>query len=68
MPLSSPFDASLHQIGSALHAKKISSVELTQLYLERIAALNPALNAYITINAEISLAQAHHADLLLAKN
>jgi len=59
-------DSSLQQLGSALRAKKISSVELTQLYLDRIAALNPALNAYITTNAQTSLAQAHSADAMLA--
>ena len=41
-------NASLKQLSAQLAAKKISSVELTQLYLDRIAALNPDLNAYIT--------------------
>ena len=59
-------NSSLQQLGSALRAKRISSVELTQLYLDRIAALNPALNAYITVNPEMSLAQAHAADALLS--
>ncbi len=59
-------NSSLQQLGSALRARKISSVELTQLYLDRIAALNPALNAYITTKAETSLAQARAADALLA--
>ena len=59
-------DSSLQQLGSALRARKISSVELTQLYLDRIAALNPLLNAYITTNAEASLAQARTADALLS--
>ena len=62
------FNSSLQQLGSALRARKISSVELTQLYLERIATLNPVLNAYITTNAETSLAQAHAADALLASD
>jgi len=59
-------DSSLTQLGAALRAKKISSVELTQLYLDRIAALNPSLNAYITTNAETSLTQARAADALLS--
>ncbi len=59
-------NASIKQLSAALAARKISSVELTQLYLDRIAALNPALNAYITTNAEASLAQARQADALLA--
>ncbi|MDD5181147.1 MAG: amidase family protein, partial [Gallionellaceae bacterium] len=60
-------DSSLRQLGAALHSKKISSVELTQLYLERITALNPELNAYITVNPEMSLAQARTADAMLAQ-
>ncbi len=59
-------NSSLQQLGSALRARKISSVELTQLYLDRITALNPALNAFVTTNAETSLAQARRADALLA--
>ncbi|OGS97222.1 MAG: aspartyl/glutamyl-tRNA amidotransferase subunit A [Gallionellales bacterium RIFCSPLOWO2_02_FULL_57_47] len=59
-------NSSLQQLGSALRARKISSVELTRLYLDRIAALNPVLNAYITTNAEASLAQARDADARLA--
>ncbi len=59
-------NSSLTQMGAALHAKRISSIELTQLYLNRITELNPALNAYITTNAEFSLAQARRADQLLA--
>ncbi|MBI1887226.1 MAG: Asp-tRNA(Asn)/Glu-tRNA(Gln) amidotransferase subunit GatA [Nitrosomonadales bacterium] len=60
------FNSSLRQLGAVLRAKKISSVELTQLYLDRIARLNPALNAYITLDQEKSLAQARAADERLA--
>ena len=60
------FKSSLRQIGTALTSRKISSVELTQLYLDRIARLNPALNAFITLNPELSLAQARAADQRLA--
>jgi aspartyl-tRNA(Asn)/glutamyl-tRNA(Gln) amidotransferase subunit A len=60
-------NSSLSQMGAALRARKISSVELTQLYLDRIASLNPVLNAYITTDAQASLAQARNADLLLAE-
>ncbi|HEY5993106.1 MAG TPA: Asp-tRNA(Asn)/Glu-tRNA(Gln) amidotransferase subunit GatA [Gallionellaceae bacterium] len=59
-------NSSLAQLGAALRAKKISSVELTQLYLDRIARLNPSLNAYITVNPEMSLAQARAADQRIA--
>ncbi|HCI14554.1 MAG TPA: Asp-tRNA(Asn)/Glu-tRNA(Gln) amidotransferase GatCAB subunit A, partial [Gallionellaceae bacterium] len=59
-------ESSLQQLGSALRAKQISSVELTQLYLDRIASLNPKLNAYLTVQPEVSLAQARVADARLA--
>ena len=59
-------NASLKQLSEQLAGKKVSSVELTQLYLARIAELNPALNAYITINPEMSLAQAREADAMRA--
>ncbi len=53
---------SVTALSRALAAKEISSVELTQLYLDRIKDLNPEINAYITVDAEKSLAQAHSAD------
>ncbi|MGC2456721.1 MAG: Asp-tRNA(Asn)/Glu-tRNA(Gln) amidotransferase subunit GatA [Gallionellaceae bacterium] len=59
-------NASLKQLSAQLAGKTISSVELTQLYLDRIARLNPVLNAYITINPEASLAQAREADARIA--
>src|SRR4030067_2118976 len=60
-------NVSLLQLGAALRARKISSVEWTQLYLDRIAALNPELNAYITVNPDMSLAQARAADERIAQ-
>jgi len=60
------FNKTLRELGAALAARQISSVELTQLYLNRITALNPQLNAFITVNPELSLAQAQAADARLA--
>jgi aspartyl-tRNA(Asn)/glutamyl-tRNA(Gln) amidotransferase subunit A len=57
---------SLKTLAQALADKEISSVELTQLYLDRIARLNPQLNAFITVDVEKSLAQARAADARLA--
>ena len=39
-------NASLKQLAALLAGKKTSSQELTQSYLERIHAHNPALNAF----------------------
>ncbi len=55
-------ERSLTALSRALAAREISSVELTRLYLERIARHNPALNAFITVDPEQSLAQAGTAD------
>ena len=60
-------DLCISELAQALSDKKISSVELTQLYLERIARFNPQVNAFITVDAEKSLAQARVADELRAQ-
>ncbi len=59
-------NASLKELAVALAQKKLSSVELTELYLARITRLNPALNAFITTDHEKTLAQARAADARLA--
>lgn len=53
---------SLAALAQALHAKEISSVELTQLFLERCTSHNPELNCLITITPELALQQAQQAD------
>ncbi|WP_124948589.1 Asp-tRNA(Asn)/Glu-tRNA(Gln) amidotransferase subunit GatA [Sulfuriferula thiophila] len=58
-------NSSLKQLATLLAEKKISSVELTQTYLDRIARLNPALNAFVTLNTATSLADARDADARL---
>jgi aspartyl-tRNA(Asn)/glutamyl-tRNA(Gln) amidotransferase subunit A len=59
-------NSSLKQLGAMLQAKQISSAELTQEFLQRIDQHNPEINAYITIDAERSLAQAKAADARIA--
>jgi len=55
-------NSTVSELSAALAAKKISSVELTRLFLDRIKGLNGRLNAFITVDEEISLAQARVAD------
>ena len=59
-------DASLSALAAQLAAKQVSSRELAQQYLDRIAALNPSINAFITVNADKTLAEANLADAMRA--
>jgi len=54
--------ASIKQIGKLFRKRKLSPVELTKFMLARIERLNPKLNAYITVTAELALAQAKKAE------
>ena len=54
--------ASIEEIGKLFRKRKISPVELTKLMLARIERLNPKLNAYLTVTAELALAQAKKAE------
>jgi aspartyl-tRNA(Asn)/glutamyl-tRNA(Gln) amidotransferase subunit A len=60
-------NSSLKELAAELARKKISSVELTKLFLARIEALNGRLNAFITVDAGKSLAQARAADARIAQ-
>jgi aspartyl-tRNA(Asn)/glutamyl-tRNA(Gln) amidotransferase subunit A len=50
------------EIRSMIAAKQISSVEITQLYLDRIDALDSQLNSYLTVTTDIALRGAKAAD------
>lgn len=56
----------ISELRKLLDEKKVSSVELTQYFLERSKKLNPELNAYVTITEEVAMAQAAEADAALA--
>ena len=58
--------ATLKQLCDGLATGKFSSVDLTQYFLNRINKLNSAINSFITVDAETSLAQARAADSLHA--
>ena len=53
---------SIAQTAALIRARELSPVELAQAYLDRIAALDPALGAYITVMREQSLSQARRAE------
>jgi aspartyl-tRNA(Asn)/glutamyl-tRNA(Gln) amidotransferase subunit A len=55
-------NASLSELSAALAARRISSVELTRLCLERIRRFDEKLNAFITVAEDRALADARVAD------
>lgn len=57
---------SLKQLSARLAGKEISALELAQSYLARIEALNPQLNAFISLDREKTLAEARIADAAIA--
>ncbi len=60
-------EASLTELSAALRDKTVSSAELTALFLQRIDALNPKLNAFITVDHDGALAAARAADATIAE-
>jgi aspartyl-tRNA(Asn)/glutamyl-tRNA(Gln) amidotransferase subunit A len=54
--------ASIEEVARLFRKRKLSPVELTELMLARIEQLNPTLNAYITVAAELALGQARKAE------
>src|ERR1700732_4145009 len=54
--------ASIEEVARLYRKRKLSPVELTKLMLARIDQLNPKLNAYITVTAEVALAQAKKSE------
>ena len=59
-------ESSLKNLATMLATKQLSSRELCESWLTRIDALNPALNAFITVDAGKTLAEAALADQMRA--
>jgi aspartyl-tRNA(Asn)/glutamyl-tRNA(Gln) amidotransferase subunit A len=57
----------IHQAAASLRAGEITSTELTRVLLDKIAALNPTLGAYIRVIPEHALSEAAAADALFAR-
>nr|WP_240782574.1 amidase family protein [Roseococcus sp. SYP-B2431] len=54
--------ASAVELAAMVRARRASPVEITQAVLDRIAAKNPALNAFVTLDADGAMAQARAAE------
>lgn len=51
-----------HELAALIRAREISPVELVDLFLERIAEVNPQLNAYVTLVEDEARAAAREAE------
>jgi Asp-tRNA(Asn)/Glu-tRNA(Gln) amidotransferase A subunit family amidase len=54
--------SSIRRLGILLRSRKISSVELTKLYLERLRRYDPLLKCVVTFLDDLALKQAERAD------
>jgi aspartyl-tRNA(Asn)/glutamyl-tRNA(Gln) amidotransferase subunit A len=59
--------ATIEELAALLAKRKISPVELTEMFLRRIERQNPALNAFLAVTAETALAAARRAEKELAR-
>src|ERR1051326_7655509 len=57
--------ASIAELSRLYRQRKVSPVEVTRLMLARIERLNPKLNAYITVTADLAMSQAKNAEARL---
>jgi len=51
-----------YELRKLIADKKVSPVEVTEMYLRRIASLDPQLNSYLTVTADLALAAASEAE------
>ncbi|WP_024851681.1 Asp-tRNA(Asn)/Glu-tRNA(Gln) amidotransferase subunit GatA [Hydrogenovibrio kuenenii] len=58
---------SIRQMSEKLHSREITSVALTQHYLDRIEKYDSELNAYISVTPELAIEMAKKADEMLDK-
>ena len=56
------FYAELVDVGRRIQARQLSSVEVTEAVLKRIAGLDGRLKSYATLTADLAIAQARQAD------
>lgn len=68
--MSAPADLvflSAFEQGRLLRTRQVSPVELTEAYLARIAAIDPKINAFITVTADRARADARAAEQAIAR-
>ena len=60
--------ATIEELAALLSKRKISPVELTELFLRRIERHNPGLNAFLTVTREQAMASARRAEKEFSRN
>jgi amidase len=58
---------SVLSLSAAIRSRKVSSAELTAALLDRIAAVNPKINAVVTLDPERAMDEARRADAELSQ-
>ncbi len=66
MPASELLFKSAGELAPLLQARKVSPVEVVRAHLDRIEAVNPKVNAFITVTGEQALDQARKAEQEIA--
>ncbi len=59
---------SIPELAALIRTKQITSVELTQFFIERLKKYDPALHCVVTLTEELALEQARKADAELAED
>jgi Asp-tRNA(Asn)/Glu-tRNA(Gln) amidotransferase A subunit family amidase len=54
--------APVTKLAQLIHARKVTSTELTRMYLARLKKYGPRLECVVTVTEDLALAQAAHAD------
>ena len=55
-------ELTIHEAHRLLKSKQLTSVELTESYLDRIALVDPKVKAFLTVTSDLALEQAKQAD------
>lgn len=67
MTVTEPHFLTIAEASALLQSRELSAVDLTQHLLDRIASVNPKVDAYLLVTAERALEDAKAADAALAK-
>ncbi len=67
MELANSADLTITRLAPLLRRRRLSPVDLTRFMLDRIARLQPSLNAFITVTADSALTQAKRAERQIAR-